>query len=77
MVLKQSKDAFEGRYRLKTRGVDLNAISKHVSVLLDMPVEEILFKGLAFRQPPSAIRIAWQGTGKRGRLPSQPSIFLH
>jgi len=49
MVLKQGQDAFEERYRLKTRGVYLNVISKHVSVSLDMPVEEILFKGLAFR----------------------------
>jgi putative transposase len=44
-VLKQSKEDFERRYRLKARGVDLNAIAKHVSVLLDIPAEEVWSKG--------------------------------
>ena len=44
-VLKQSKEDFERRYRLKARGVDLNIIAKHVSALLDIPVEEVWSKG--------------------------------
>lgn len=44
-VLKQSKEDFERRYRLKARGVDLNAIADHVSVLLDLPVEDVWSKG--------------------------------
>lgn len=44
-VLKQSKEAYERRYRLKAGGVDLNAIANRVSVLMDMSVEEVWSKG--------------------------------
>ena len=44
-VLKQGEEAFERSYRLKAGGVDLNFIANRVSVMLNMPVEEVWSKG--------------------------------
>jgi REP-associated tyrosine transposase len=44
-VLKQSQETYERRYRLKTKGVDLETIAQRVAKLLDMPVHKAWSRG--------------------------------
>jgi putative transposase len=44
-VLKQNEETYERRNRLKSRGVDLDALAQRVSQLLDMPIEQVWSKG--------------------------------
>jgi putative transposase len=44
-VLKQNEQAYDRRYRLKARGVDLNVIAHRVSELLDIAMDALWSKG--------------------------------
>lgn len=44
-ILSQANEAFERRYELKVRGVDLNYIAEKVAALLDMPVSDVWLEG--------------------------------
>lgn len=44
-ILSKSNEAFERRYALKARGVDINYIARKVAGLLDMPVDEVWLPG--------------------------------
>jgi REP element-mobilizing transposase RayT len=44
-VLRQNNEAYAQRLRLKSKGIDLNAIAQRVSHLLDMPIEQVWSKG--------------------------------
>jgi REP element-mobilizing transposase RayT len=44
-ILTENDEAFERRYTLRARGVDINYIARRVSGLLDMPVEEVWLPG--------------------------------
>ena len=44
-VLKQNEQAYERRYRLKAKGVDLDFIAQRVSELLDIPMDALWSRG--------------------------------
>ncbi len=44
-VLQQNQEAFERRYRLKAKGINIETLAKRVSKLLDMPVKEVMSTG--------------------------------
>jgi len=44
-ILLENKEAFERRYALRARGVDIDFIAENVSRLLDMPVEDVWLPG--------------------------------
>lgn len=44
-VLSQSKEAFDRRYRLKSKGIDLDKVAGRVAKLFDMTIDEVWSKG--------------------------------
>jgi len=44
-ILSENNEAFERRYTLRARGVDINYIAGRVAMLLDMPVDEVWLPG--------------------------------
>ena len=44
-ILKQSREAYERRYHLKAKGIDIETVARRVAKLLDMSIDEVWSKG--------------------------------